>query len=274
MHNKVAIAIGAHPDDIEFYMAGTLLLLRKAGYETHYMTVANGNCGSAQYNAATTRSIRNTEARAAARLLGAQFHPSLTSDLEIFYNAELLRGLAAVIREVKPGIVLTHSPQDYMEDHMITSRLAVTAVFTRGMPNFKTVPAKAAADYDVALYHALPHGLRDPLRGRIIPGAFVNTTSVQKAKREALAAHKSQQGWLDVSQGISSFLLAMENMCREVGRMSKRFKCAEGWRRHLHLGFSADDQDPLHAALGRNYLVNDAYEELLQQGRLSGPWPP
>ena len=78
------------------------------------------------------------EARAAAKILGAHFHPSITNDLEILYNLELLRAVAAVIREVKPSIVLTHSPQDYMEDHMNTSRLAVTAAFTRGMPNFKT----------------------------------------------------------------------------------------------------------------------------------------
>jgi N-acetylglucosamine malate deacetylase 1 len=266
MRNKVAIAIGAHPDDIEFYMSGTLLLLKKAGYDTHYLTVADGNCGSSEYDAATLRSIRNTEARAAAKILGAQFHPSLTHDLEIFYNTELLRGVAAVIREVKPGIVLTHSPQDYMEDHMITSRLAVTAAFARGMPNFKTVPSKPAAECDVTVYHALPHGLRDPLRRRLIPGAFVNTTPVQKTKRDALAAHKSQQGWLDTSQGISSFLLTMENMCLEVGRMSKRFKCAEGWRRHLHLGFSAMDDDPLLEALGKDYLVNAAYETMLEQG--------
>ena len=55
MPSKVAIAIGAHPDDIEFYMAGTLLLLKQAGYAIHYMTLANGNCGSAEYNAARSR---------------------------------------------------------------------------------------------------------------------------------------------------------------------------------------------------------------------------
>ena len=266
MPSKVAIAIGAHPDDIEFYMAGTLLQLKKTGYEIHYLTVANGNCGSAQYNAATTRSIRNTEARAAARILGAQFHPSLTNDLEILYSLELLRGLAAVIRDVKPVIVLTHSPQDYMEDHTNTSRLAVTAAFTRGMPNFKTAPPRPSAEYDVTVYHALPHGLCDQLRRRLVPGAFVNTTSVQKTKREALAAHKSQQGWLDVSQGINSFLLAMENMSLEVGRLSKRFKCAEGWRRHLHFGFCAAETDPLREALGKNYLVNKVYERSLEDG--------
>lgn len=260
MPEKVAIAIGAHPDDIEFYMAGTLVLLKQAGYETHYLTVANGNCGSAKYNRTMLQSIRAAEGRAAAKILGAQFHASLTNDLEVFYNLELLRTLASVIREVKPQIVLTHSPQDYMEDHTSTSRLAVTAAFARGMPNFKSVPARPTAEYDVAIYHAMPHGLCDQLRRRIIPGSFANTTSVQKIKREALAAHKSQQGWLDVSQGLNSFVLAMETMGLEVGKMSGSFKSAEGWRRHLHLGFSAKDSDPLVDALGRNYFINQDYE--------------
>ena len=269
MTTKAAIAIGAHPDDIEFYMAGTLLQLKKAGYEIHYLTIANGNCGSAEYSSATTRSIRNTEARCAAKILGAQFHASLTNDLEILYNLELLRGLAAVIREVKPGIVLTHSPQDYMEDHTNTSRLAVTTAFARGMPNFKTQPPRSAAEYDVTVYHAMPHGLCDGLRQRLVPVAFVNTTSVHQTKHEALAAHKSQQAWLDVSQGLSSVLLAMENMSLQVGRLSKKFKHAEGWRRHLHLGFCGPETDPLREALGRNYLVNQAYEEALAAGGLA-----
>jgi len=266
MPSKVAIAIGAHPDDIEFYMAGTLLMLKQAGCETHYLTVANGNCGSVQYNAAMTRTVRNAEARAAAKILGAEFHPSLTNDLEIFYTLELVRALAAVIREVKPGIVLTHSPQDYMEDHMNTSRLAVTAAFTKGMPNFKTTPPRPTADYDVTVYHGMSHGLCDQLRRRIVPGSFVNTTSVHETQLKALSAHKSQQNWLDVSQGMNSFLLSLEKLSQAVGRLSKRFKNAEGWRRHLHFGYSASEADPLAEALRKDYLVNKAYERDLQQG--------
>jgi LmbE family N-acetylglucosaminyl deacetylase len=212
-----------------------------------------------------TRSIRNTEARSAAKILGAHFHASLTEDLEIIYNLELLRALAAIIREVKPGIVLTHSPQDYMEDHMNTSRLAVTAAFTRGMPNFKTVPPRPTADYDMTVYHAMTHGLCDQLRRRLVPGAFVNTTSVHKTQLKALAAHKSQQNWLDVSQGLNSFLLAVEDMSLAVGRLSKKFKYAEGWRRHLHFGYCSPEADPLEEALGKNYLVNQAYERSLQR---------
>ena len=266
MGSPVAIAIGAHPDDIEFYMAGTLLLLKAAGYQTHYFNVAGGNCGSTRYNATETAARRKREARAAAAVLGAHFHPSVARDLEIFYDLNLLRRVAGVLREVKPTIVLTHSPQDYMEDHMNTSRLAVTAAFARGMPNFQTQPRRTAVAHNVAVYHAMPHGLRDELRRRVMPGAFVNTASVHAKKHDALAQHHSQQEWLNVSQGLNSCLQAMDQISRDVGSLSKKFKHAEGWRRHSHLGFSDVELDPLREALGRNYLSNASYEKALQKG--------
>ena len=176
--------------------------------------------------------------------------------MEILYAVKTLRRIAAVIRESKASIVLTHSPQDYMEDHMNTCRLAVTAAFTHGMPNFHTIPPRPTYAHDVTVYHAMPHGLCDPLRKPIIPDAFVNTTAVHATKLAALAAHRSQQGWLDVSQGMNSYLRSMEEMSRAVGRLSKKFQLAEGWRRHLHLGFSASDIDPLAAALGRDWRRN------------------
>src|SRR4051812_28115333 len=149
--SRVAMAVAAHPDDIEFYMAGTLLLLRRIGYQIHYMTLASGSCGSLQHSAAQMRAIRRKESKRAAQLLGATYHPSLVDDLEVLYELPALRRLAAVIRRVQPTILLTHSPQDYMEDHMNTSRLAVTAAFARGMPNFKTIPATKAIFTDVTV---------------------------------------------------------------------------------------------------------------------------
>jgi N-acetylglucosamine malate deacetylase 1 len=256
----VAIAIGAHPDDIEFYMAGTLVLLQLAGWEIHYLNVANGCCGSVQYDANKTRIVRRAEARRAARVLGAHFHASLCNDMEIFYELKLLRRLAAVIREVKPGIVLTHSPVDYMEDHTNTCRLVVSAAFAHAMPNFRSVPPRPTAEYDVTIYHAVPHSLRDPLRRLVVPEAFVNTATTQVAKRAALAEHKSQQNWLEASQGLDSLGAKVDEMARATGKLSKKFKFAEGWRRHLHYGFSATDIDPLRAALGKGFLLNKAYE--------------
>src|SRR3954468_11122185 len=88
---KTAIAVAAHPDDIEFYMAGTLLLLREAGYEVHYMNLASGSCGSLQHSAAKMRTIRRAESKRAAKILGATFHPSLVDDLEVLYDISSLR---------------------------------------------------------------------------------------------------------------------------------------------------------------------------------------
>lgn len=262
---QTAIAIAAHPDDIEFSMAGTLLLLKKAGWEIHYMTVANGSCGSVRYNAAQTRAIRRKESIRAAELLGAKYHNSLANDLEIFYELTTLRRLAALIREVKPSIVLTHSPQDYMEDHTNTCRLAVTSAFARGMPNFPTHPPRPAISREVTVYHALPHGLRDGLRRQIVAEFYVNTTAVHSLKRDALACHRSQKEWLDVSQGMDSYLKAIDKMSLAVGKMSGRFKHAEGWRRHLHLGFCGEQTDPLRETLGQNCLLNQRYQRDLDR---------
>jgi len=85
-------------------------------------------------------------------------------------------------------------------------------------------------------------------------------------KRAALACHRSQKEWLDASQGLDSYLTAMEVMSREVGRMSGRFIYAEGWRRHLHLGFCGEHADPLSDALGDKVLISTEYEKNLLGG--------
>jgi LmbE family N-acetylglucosaminyl deacetylase len=262
----VAVAIAAHPDDIEFQMAGTLLLLEAAGFETHYINLCDGCRGSLTQNAAATRKTRAKEARQAAKILRARHHPPLARDLELSYDTQTLRRVAGLVREIRPRIVLTHSPQDYMEDHMIACRLAVTAAFAKGMPNFPTTPPRQSYQGDVAVYHCMPHGLRDGLRRRVVPGAFVNTAAVYETKLASLAAHQSQQQWLDASQGLNSYLAAMEAMSLELGKMSGQFRHAEGWRRHLHLGLSAHDDDPLAAALGRDFLPNSKYELELELG--------
>ncbi len=247
---KRVLAIAAHPDDIEFVMSGTLILLGRAGYELHYMNLANGCCGSTSLSARHAAEARLREAIAAAALIGAEFHPSLTDDLQIFYDSRTLARLAAVVREVAPEILLTHAPIDYMEDHTNTCRLAVTAAFARGMPNFSTQPPRPPVDAPVTIYHAQPHGNRDPLGHAVRPDFCVDVSHVIDQKVAMLACHQSQQDWLDASQGIGSYIEAMKSLNREVGRMSDGFEYAEGWRKHLHLGFCAESADPLRAALG------------------------
>jgi LmbE family N-acetylglucosaminyl deacetylase len=260
-----ALAIAAHPDDIEFMMAGTLLLLRAAGWEVHYMNLSAGDLGSLSMTRAETARVRRREARRAAATLEATWHAPICHDLRIFYEDRSLRRVCAVVREVNPAVVLTHSPQDYMEDHMNTSRLAVTAAFARGIPGYRTSPVRKPVAGPVTIYHASPHGLRDGLRRLVRPGAFVDTSGVHDRKREALSQHASQRRFLDRTQGMDDYLQTMEDFSAEMGRLSGKFRHAEGWRRHSHLGFCAADADPLHAALGRKYLVSATYEDALER---------
>ena len=153
---KRAFAIGAHPDDVEFTMAGTLMLLKQAGYEIHLMHIANGSCGSLELPAEEIARVRTAEAVTAAALIDAIHHPPLVNDIDIMYEKPLLARVGAVMREVAPEILLTHSPQDYMEDHMIAARLAVTAAFCRGMPNYLTEPPTEPVTQPVTIYHAHP----------------------------------------------------------------------------------------------------------------------
>lgn len=271
MSLKTAIAIAAHPDDIELKMAGTLLQLKARGWEIHYCNLANGNGGSLDHDGAGTAAIREKESKAAAALLGATWHPPITDDLGIFYEREQLRKVAALIREVRPSIVLTHPFEDYMEDHTNAARLATTAAFAHGIANYETDPPRSAFSEDVTVYHCMPHGGRNNIRQRLMPGAFVDTTDVHAAAREALAAHESQKVWLGATQDMDNYLAVMDGHAEAMGKLSRKFFSAEGWWRHLHLGFSTADTDPLAEALGDQYLVNAAFENHIDDPAAPNP---
>ena len=266
MSRKAAFAVAAHPDDIEFMMSGTLLLLGQAGWDLHMMNICNGSCGTATEDHDSIIARRTEEARDSAKSLGAVFHEPLVDDLDLFYERPSINRMVSIVREVGPTIMLLSSPQDYMEDHMNACRVAVTATFCRGMRNYPADPPRPPVLEDVTVYHALPWGLRDSLRRRVYAGQYVEITSVLAFKRAALACHRSQKEWLDASQGLDSYLTAMEEMSREVGRMSGRFIYAEGWRRHLHLGFCGEHVDPLSDALGDKMLISTEYEKNLLGG--------
>lgn len=245
----IVLAAAAHPDDIEFMMAGTLLLLKQVGASIHMWNLANGCCGSRDQSRDETIRIRRRESLNSARLAGAELHESVFDDMAIFYDASSLARVAAKIREIRPTIILTHSPQDYMEDHQNVSRLIVSAAFARGMAMFATDPPRPATDGSVAIYHAMPHGLRDDLGRQVAADFHVDVASVWSVKCAMLAEHRSQKEWLDVSQGMDSYLRTMEDMALENGRMSGHCRLAEGWRRHNHLGFTRRGADPLQNML-------------------------
>lgn len=258
------MAIGAHPDDIEFMMAGTLILLGQAGWTLHYMHLCDGRCGTAREEPERIVARRREEARAACALIGARYYEALAPDLQLEHTTATVARTVAAIRQARPAVLLLPSPQDYMEDHTNACRIGVTAAFARGMRNFPCDPPLAPVEDAVTLYHALPYGLRDGLRRRVRAGLYVDVTAVLPLKRRMLACHISQKEWLDRSQGLDAYLDVMEAMAREVGVQSGRFDAAEGWRRHSHLGFAPTDADPLCAALGARGAVDRRYETALE----------
>ena len=140
------LAIAAHPDDIEFYMAGAMLQLAARGWELHYVNLCDGSKGSNSMNPQECAQTRLKEAKSACEVLGAKHYDPIYSDMEATYTTENLQKVAAIVRAAKPSIILTHAPVDYMEDHEITCRLAVSAAFSHAMPNLKSIP-------DLPVYH-------------------------------------------------------------------------------------------------------------------------
>jgi LmbE family N-acetylglucosaminyl deacetylase len=252
MSRQVALAVGCHPDDVEFGMAGTLSLLAKAGFEPHIHTMTNGSCGTVKCTEEEIIATRGAEAANAAALIKAVYHPGIVKDLMVYYEDPLVRKTTALIRTVKPTIVLLPSLEDYMEDHMNTARIFVTACFARGMPNFRSDPPVAPYGEDIHLYHAQPHMNRDMMCRPIVPKIVVDIESEMKLKEEMLRCHESQKHWLDFSQGQDSYLRTMWELGEDVVKIAgvKGIKYGEGWRQHSYIGYSAKPRDILSEVLG------------------------
>lgn len=71
--NKEILAVGCHPDDIEEFYGGTLLLLKQAGYGVSLVVMTQGESGSRTVSAEEIVEIRDQEARNAAALMGANY---------------------------------------------------------------------------------------------------------------------------------------------------------------------------------------------------------
>jgi LmbE family N-acetylglucosaminyl deacetylase len=244
-----AIAICAHPDDIEFFMAGALLHLASRGWETHYVCLCDGSRGSTTMGMAECAATRLQEAKDACKVLGAKHHDPIYPDMEAAYTTANLQKVTALIRQTRPSIVLTHPPSDYMEDHETCCRLAVSAAFSRGMPNLQSDPPVEPYYEPVTVYHCQPVGNTTPLGDVVKPHFYIDDSSVVDDKVKALACHASQKQWLDESQGQDSYLTTLRDISKELGSWSGKYQYAEGWRRHSHMGFCGPDDDPLVEAL-------------------------
>jgi LmbE family N-acetylglucosaminyl deacetylase len=202
------LAIHAHPDDIEFQCAGTLVLLKEAGCAVTIATMTPGDCGSAEHDSDAIAEIRRGEARAAAELMGADYLCVELRDMAIFNDDESRRKVTEVIRKTRPDIIFTAPPIDYHCDHEATSLLVRDACFAAPIPNYATKqwdPAPATAHIPLLYYVDALEGT--DREGHPSPVGFhVDISRVFETKRAMLACHASQRNWLIRQHGIDEYL--------------------------------------------------------------------
>jgi len=238
----VILTILAHPDDAEFLCGGTLIrLAREKTWQVHIASMTAGDCGSVQYGPEEISRIRKKEGADAAALIGATYHSLEEHDLLVFYNERALERVTRLLREVRPRIVITHSPSDYMPDHEMTSYVARAAAFASPAPNFLQDRGHGPALERIPhLYYADAVEGKDPL-GRALPPAFcVDISKVIETKSQMLACHASQRDWLRKHHGMDHYLNAMRDWSAERGR-SCGVPFAEGYRQHLGHSYPQDN---------------------------------
>lgn len=235
-------ALHAHPDDIEFQCAGTLLRLRELGHEVVLATMTAGDKGSAERTSEEIATIRKHEAKKSADLLGAEYYCLGFRDLEICFDNESRRVVIEILRKVRPDIVITAPPVDYMADHEITSALVRDACFSAGVPLYRThqwdpAPALEAIP---ALYYVDAMGGIDGFGNEIKPDILVDVSDVFERKLEMLACHASQRDWLRRQHGIDEYLEICRRFSQQQGsRIGTEH--AEGFRQHRGHPFPEED---------------------------------
>ena len=236
------LALHAHPDDLEFQCAGTLTLLRQAGCHVTLATMTPGDCGSAEHDAEAIAAIRRAEAKASADRIGAEFLCLEFRDLAVFNDDESRRRVTECLRRVRPDVVLTAPPVDYLCDHEMTSLLVRDACFTAPIPNYTTRqwdPAPALAKIPRLYFvDAIEGADRD---GRPLPAGFhVDVSSVFAVKREMLACHASQRNWLLRQHGIDEYLDSQAAWSRRRGS-EVGVEHAEAFRQYLGHAYPQDN---------------------------------
>ncbi|MBI1785931.1 PIG-L family deacetylase [Candidatus Sumerlaeota bacterium] len=229
------VAVMAHPDDIEIHIAGTLCLLRnREDYRVHFVTVCNGDCGSATRGREEIAEIRAAEAAKAAAIFGATYDGLGVGDLRLMYCPEIKDKIIGVLRKYHADIVITHARADYMADHEITSMLTREACFAAPAPNWA-----CESEPDVKILRAIPElYYADPTSQTDAAGKFVempiviDISSVIRQKEQLLKCHASQRDWLARQHGEDNYI----NTMREWGKIrgnQKGVELAEGLSQHL-----------------------------------------
>jgi LmbE family N-acetylglucosaminyl deacetylase len=239
---RVALTLLAHPDDAEILCTGTLIRLRKLGWQIHIATMTAGDCGSTTIGAEEISRIRLGEARAAAASIGGTYHCVGEMDVHIVYDKPTIDKVISLFRRVAPTLVFTHALRDYMPDHEVSAMLARNATQIYGAPNVSNEPL-----VDGLKTCGIPHLYYcDPIDGigptgePVTPSTIIDVHAELDAKAAALACHASQRDWLRQHQGTDEYIDAMKRHAARRGSLIQS-PAAEAFVQHRSYAYPQDD---------------------------------
>jgi bacillithiol biosynthesis deacetylase BshB1 len=174
------LAIGAHPDDIEFGCAAVLIKEIKRGNAVKVLVLSRGEAGSSG-----TPEGREDESRKAATLMGASIDfLDFGGDCQMQYTPENGLRIAAEIRRFQPAIVLAPNTEENQHpDHAVVGRIARDACrFARYGGLLKSLPVHKVAN--LYFYNITQHGKR--------PDVVVDISDVLAEWVAAMNCHATQ----------------------------------------------------------------------------------
>lgn len=225
-----ALAITAHPDDVDFGCAGTVANWVRQGVEVSYCIVTDGAAGgqSPAVVEADLAAVRRAEQRAAARLVGVHDVRFLGyPDGRLTEGLPLRRELSRLIRQLRPHRVLTHSPErNYRQvafshpDHRVVGAAAMDAVYPDARNRYafpELLTEESLTEWTVEQLW---------LCGGPAVEVYVDITEVIEDKLAAILAHASQVGHRD---GLAAALRSrLADAAIEAGFGAGRY--AEGFQ--------------------------------------------
>lgn len=204
-----AMAIVAHPDDIEFSCSGTLARWARAGAQISYVLCTSGEVGFDEpgLDLRQAAAIREQEQRAAAAVVGAREVIFLREpDGLLTATLELRKKLVREIRRFRPEVVITGDPtivwanESYINhpDHRAASTAALDAIFpAAGQPNlFADLEQEGLTAFKPRKVYVTGWGAMD---------LYVSIDETIEIKIAALHAHVSQMKGRDLGPRIRSW---------------------------------------------------------------------
>lgn len=189
------LVVTAHPDDVDFGMAGTVATWTSAGVEVVYCVVTDGDAGG--FDRGVSRAdmavLRRQEQRQAAKVLGVEQVEFLGyGDGRLVPSIELRRDISRIIRQVRPHRLVCQSPERMWDrigashpDHLAAGEAAVCAVYPDARNPF--------AHPELLAEGLEPHTVPEMwLMAARQPDRYVDVTNAVDKKLAALHCHASQ----------------------------------------------------------------------------------